>query len=164
MSASALLSLLIPGAYTVSVKFSEGTKAYTYLCDIPGVQVGDYLIVRVGSEVKMVQAFRVDSTPMVNFADGSIKYRWIGQKVDLSGLGDKEAKLAELEAQINLAEHLSKQQQALLRYQAMLPEGTQARTLVDEQLALLLAQQPHLQVPVRRPAVQDLQDLEHGQY
>ena len=102
-------AILQDNVFTVQVKFfgTSGTtngKAYTYLCDIQDVQVGDNVVVIVGADnqniPKVVQVVSVDQCIEADLL-GDINYSWIVQRVDYTSYWRKMQEAADMEAKIN---------------------------------------------------------------
>ena len=76
-----LASLMIGGLKSVQVKFKNYDKKYYTYKTLLDFEVGDFAIVDVGYEFKVVEIIRVDKIPNLN-VDSNIEYKWIVQKLD----------------------------------------------------------------------------------
>jgi hypothetical protein len=66
-----IAAFLDKNAYTVSVSFKAGAgpKKYTYVCNIPGVKVGDWVVVDAPDFDNQAAQLRQGYTPMQNIED-----------------------------------------------------------------------------------------------
>lgn len=104
-----IAALLKEDTYTVAVVFDsadsspdgapsqrKNTRPYTFVCDIPGVQENDSVIVDTANGFKVGVVLKVDEDLRID-PNSEIKYRWVVQRVDLAAFREKQARLEELE-------------------------------------------------------------------
>lgn len=116
-------ALLIPNAYSVQVKFhkADGTlnesRTYYYLCDIPGVEVGQDVVVMAPdfSEQntiipKICRVVSVDTEITVDLMD-DFEYKWIVQVIDYSSYNSKKAVAEELSKKLTQAKRKKMREQ-----------------------------------------------------
>lgn len=144
MNQKHLLSLLQNDFTTVDVVFESSvqdsfgravsqSKAYTYKAHLKdGVQVGDKVVVDSPSKgLSVVTVVAVDKTPRID-VHAPFDYKWIIQKVDTSRYEEmlkKEEQFLEAMAEV---ERAHQRQRLLEKFQAHLPEGSEARLLFDK--------------------------------
>ena len=78
-----IAAFLDKSAYTVSVSFKAGagSKKYTYICNIPGVKVGDWVVVDAPDFDNQIAHLRHGIMPMQNIED------WMNeQPMQLAGI------------------------------------------------------------------------------
>lgn len=144
MNHNAIIALAMPGTRTIRVTYPKrfntapGTptehKLYSFLCDIPDVKVGDYVIVgptNAQDYPVTVMVREVDATPVLNFADPDKVYRWVWQKVDVAAGEEKAAKLKAIADQLAAVDYLVQQSAAMDRYLSILPKESAAYALMQ---------------------------------
>lgn len=144
MNQKHLLSLLQNDFTTVDVVFESSmqdsfgravsqSKTYTYKANLKDdIQEGDKVVVDSPSKgLCVVTVVSVDKTPRID-VNAPFDYKWIIQKVDTSRYDEmlkKEGQFLEAMAEVERAH----QRQLLLeKFQAHLPEGSEARLLFDK--------------------------------
>ena len=99
-----IAALIREDAKTVQVSFNPGAgtaKTYTYITDLP-VAVGDYLVVDVSGEFKVVCVSFVDEDLSIE-PNADIKYKWVVAKIDLDYHNRNQQKNAEIEKLLKTA-------------------------------------------------------------
>lgn len=104
-----IAALLKEDTYTVAVTFDandtgpdgapsqrKNTRPYTFVCDVPGLQIGDVVIVDTINGFKVGNIVKVDDDLRIE-PNSEIKYRWVVQQVSIDDFLLKQAKLEELE-------------------------------------------------------------------
>jgi len=77
-----LASLMIEGLKTVKVKFKDYDKKFYTYKTLWDHEVGDFVVVRVQDEYKVVEVMEVDDVPDLNI-HSDVNYKWIVDKVDI---------------------------------------------------------------------------------
>jgi hypothetical protein len=68
----------------VKVKFTGSTNLYTYKCDVPDVNEGDYVIVRARN---IMNVAKIEKSGGEELLDPSVSwtYQWVVDKIDWEG-------------------------------------------------------------------------------
>lgn len=116
-------SLLVLNAYSVQLKFLKdngtinGNKVYDYLCDIPGVVVGQDVVVMApnfetgeGVIPKLCRIVSVDDEITVDLM-ADFEYKWVVQVIDYTSYNDKKDAAAELNKKLTQAKRRKMREQ-----------------------------------------------------
>lgn len=102
------LVTLLQNVPTIQVQFFGTKKEYRYKSNIP-LEVGDFVIVQVNEEFKVVKVSSIDTHQVIE-TNCTYPLRWIVSKVDVSGYERLQAHDKTCSDAINVAE--SKRQRA----------------------------------------------------
>lgn len=135
-----LLSLLQNNFKTISVKFVQTdtdtfkrVREYTYKAPLDmELKEGDLaLVMSPNTGISVVEVVTIHSTPKIDL-DASFEYKWIVQKVDLTGYNAR-LKAEEDFKEVLLEIERTRQREILLQeFKNNLPEGSQARIMFDK--------------------------------
>lgn len=74
----------------VKVKFSGTTNLYTYRCDVPNIEEGDFVVVPAKG---LMSVARVEKRGGEEFLDPTVtwEYQWVIDKIDWEGNLERKA-------------------------------------------------------------------------
>lgn len=119
-----IAAFLREGTYTVGVAFPKVNTVYMYVCNIPGVQVDDYVVVPANGGFAVAQVVQV-SDELEIIPNEEIQYKWIVSRVDLQPWRDLMLGNETLERTLARGYQANLRRSFAQTLMATLPEDTQ---------------------------------------
>lgn len=120
-----IAAILRNDTHTVSVSFSGGTsKHYTYITNLD-FNVGDFAVVCVSGEFKVVTIEKVSDDLNIT-PNSDVTYKWIAAKLDLTEYWSNMARNEEIEKTLSKAYQRSMRESVASSVLARLPDDVRA--------------------------------------